>query len=88
MDDTKGGVMAEKKVPVVAKRFLDFWIHVWCDGTKADLESIEGVRRVTEHEDRYHQFTVLVDPRYDMEEVREEIVARFSEPIRDVFKEE
>ena len=84
--------MAEKKLAVIAEVLVDSGNHleVWAD----DSEPMRGIEGVVLVRPRFSDpplpncWLVVVDPRYDMEEVRQEILAKFQPSIHDVFTEE
>lgn len=81
--------MAQKKVEVVVKCAIgsETCLEAWCDASGAeDFLGIEGVSFAKQH--GATKWLVWVDPRYSREEVRQEIIAKFSTPIPDAFKEE
>ncbi len=79
--------MAEKKLAVIAERTsTDFILEVYCDGTQEQVEIIEGVEWATVVHKGH--FFVGVDRRYNLEDVRQEILAKFQPSIPDVFTEE
>jgi len=69
--------MAKRKVEMVAE-LRGHSIDLWCDATKEQIEAIEGAADVIEAGDCKGHFWIHVDPRYDAEEVREELLQLLS----------
>lgn len=65
-------VIAEFETP--SKRCL----RVWCDGTQEELGEVEGISHVIPAPFAKAEFYVYLDPRYDPETIRKEILNRFS----------
>lgn len=69
-----GGMMATRKQDIVAEIMYDAYIRVFSDLAKNQIESIEGVTHAM-HFSAIGCYHVQTDPRYDIREIRNEIVA-------------
>ena len=66
-------MMATRKLDVIAEARHNC-IRVYSDLDRGQIESIEGVTLALYHS-TLHYHSVDIDPRYDIEEIRAEIVA-------------
>lgn len=79
--------MAKPKQKYLVEVYHGTWIHVHCDNpeiTKHEIEQIEGVEWV---DPLNKVLSVWVDPRYDAQEVAQEIRELLSSEVPEVFNE-
>lgn len=80
--------MANKKVDVIVKKVNDSVIYVFCDDRARiakELENISGISSIHIWSDRLDVW--VSDPRYDTDEVAQEIQELLTAEVPDVFRE-
>ncbi len=81
--------MANRKQDFIVKVLSDVSIHVWVDKSASALDTIEGIEGIDAIEsEAIGPVVVHVDPRYDSQEIGEEIETLLSVEAPLMFRED